>query len=96
MGLIEAEGYIGFNRKDKEGRKWKFTVKVSMKDERAINKVKTIMGVGRVHKEANGMVTWKVSDREKIKKGIIPLLERYPLRGIKHYEYTRMKEAMET
>ncbi|MBS1738067.1 MAG: LAGLIDADG family homing endonuclease [Bacteroidetes bacterium] len=74
-----------------------FTLKVGMMktNARAIYKLKTIMGVGKVHKEdKNGMVVYKLSDRQKIKERLYPLLEAYPFRGEKYYEYEVLKEGM--
>lgn len=97
IGLIEAEGNVGFNRNSKEKKTWVFTLKVGMMktNARAIYKLKTIMGVGKVHKEdKNGMVVYKLSDRQKIKERLYPLLEAYPFRGEKYYEYEVLKEGM--
>jgi len=90
LGLIEAEGYIGFKSQATEGpnsKKWKFVVKVSMKNtnRRAIHKIKSIMKVGKVREDSFGMTTWKVTDRKKIKEFIIPVFDLYPPRGVKYY-----------
>ena len=62
---------------------------------RAIHRLKKILGVGQVHKEdKQGMVVYKLSHRGKIKEQLIPLLDAYPFRGVKYYEYEKMKEAM--
>lgn len=96
VGLIEAEGNIGINDPTPTGSKWEFKVKVAMKNTnmRAVYKIKKIIGAGRIHRERNGMVAWVITDREKIKEYIYPLLDNYPFRGVKYYEYQILKEGM--
>lgn len=99
LGLIEAEGYIGFNTLAKEGPKsknWIFAVKVSMKNtnRRAIHKIKSIMKVGKVREDSLGMITWKVTDRKKIKEFILPVFDIYPPRGVKYHEYDIFKQGL--
>lgn len=97
IGLIEAEGDVGFNLNDKEKKTWVFTLKVGMfkTNARAVYKLKRILGVGKVHQEdKSGMVVYKLSHRQKIKERIVPLLEAYPFRGVKYYEWEVVKEGM--
>jgi hypothetical protein len=61
---------------------------------RAVYKIKKIIGAGRIHRDRVGMVIWEISDRKKIKEYIYPLLDKYPLRGVKYYSYKRLKEGM--
>ena len=94
IGLLESDGYIGFNLVKKNT--CIFTVKVSLKsyNMRAIYKLKKIFGIGKIHKSSDGMVTWKVTRFDQIKTIMLPLLEQYELRGLKAYEVIIMREAV--
>lgn len=96
IGLIEAEGYIGFNLNSFKKKTWIFTLKVSMKNNnaRAIYKLKTILGIGKIHRSVDNMITYKITNREKLKSIIIPLLDTYPLRGKKYYDFIYLKKAL--
>lgn len=51
MGLIEAQGYIGYN--EETGKKRGFVVKVTMEESnmRALYKIKKIIGAGKIDRE---------------------------------------------
>lgn len=75
------------SRQGKESQKWTFMLKVAMNETnaRAVYRIKKILGVGQVHAvDKLGMVVYKLSDREKIKRRIFPLLASFPFRGVKH------------
>lgn len=93
IGLIEADGYIGFN--NNVNKKWIVTLKVSLSsyNVRAIYRLKKIFGHGKIH-SSKGMVTWKITKRETMKKVIIPILEEFNFRGSKYYEMVLLKEAI--
>ncbi len=93
IGLLESDGYIGFNLVKNTCY---FTVKVSLKSYniRAIYKLKTIFGIGKIHKSSDDMVTWKVTRYDQINNIVLPLLEKYELRGLKAYDIIIMREAM--
>lgn len=97
IGLIEAEGYIGFNLNSPIEKTWTIILKVSMENNnaRAIYKLKSIFGVGKVHRSSDGMITYKIVDRTKLKSVIIPVLEIYPFRGKKYYDYLLFKKALD-
>ena len=94
IGLLESEGYIGFNLV--KINTCLFTVKVSLKsyNMRAIYKLKKIFGIGKIHKSSDGMVTWKVTRFDQIKTIMLPLLEKYELRSLKAYEVIIMRKAL--
>ena len=79
IGLLESDGYIGFNLNNKNT--WLFIIKVSLKSYniRAIYKLKNIFGIGKIHKSADDMITWKVTRFDQIKTIMLPLLEKYEL-----------------
>lgn len=91
VGLIEAKGDIGNNKKSG------IIIRVSLSqvNARAIYKLKKIIGVGKVHQDSAGMVTYKLTDMEKIKSRVNPLLEKYPFRGEKYYDYQVLKKRIE-
>lgn len=94
LGLLESDGYIGFN---KNGHyKWVFSIKISLNDYNsvAINKCKKILGIGKIHRSGN-MITWKVNRIDHIINYILPLIEKYPLRGIKHYQVDYLLKGLE-
>lgn len=93
IGLIEADGYIGFNHNG--NKKWIVTLKVSLSsyNARAVYKLKKIIGHGSIS-WSNGMVTWKITNKQTMKKWIIPLLEEFNFRGSKYYEMKLLKEAI--
>lgn len=98
VGLIEAEGSIGFNINSVKDKKWIFTLKVSMEAKtgmRAINRIKKIFGVGQTSLGRDGKYTWKITDRKKIKEYVYPRLDSYTFRGVKYYEYEIFKKGME-
>ncbi len=74
-----------------------FKIKVSMGDTnlRAINRIKRIIGAGKIDRGGEDKASWGVADRKKIKEYIYPLLDAYPLRGVKYYEYQKFKEGMQ-
>ena len=95
LGLIETDGYIGYNLNNgKHG--WLFIVKVSLKsyNARSIYKLKSIFGIGKIHRDSEDMVTWKVTRFDQIKEIMLPIFEQYELRGIKAHEVAIMREAL--
>ncbi len=97
VGFIEAEGEIGFNRGGAGTEEWKFMIKVVVKNtnRRAIARLKKIIGVGKVFEDKAGAVVYRVTDRKHIESGIYPILDNYPPRGVKYYEYQILKKGME-
>lgn len=97
IGLIEAEGYIGFNLNSAKDKKWIVILKVTMKlnNARAVYKLKSIFGVGQIHRSQDGCITWKITDSNKFKSFIVPLLDTYPFRGKKYFEFLYVKEALD-
>lgn len=97
IGLIEAEGYIGFNINSLNKKTWTFILKVSMKknNARAIYKLKSIFGVGRIHRSSDGMITYKITNRVNLRSVIMPILDIYPFRGKKYYDYILFKKALD-
>lgn len=93
IGLIEADGYIGFNHNG--NKKWIVTLKVSLSsyNARAVYRLKNIIGYGSIS-WSKDMVTWKITSRETMKKWIIPMLEEFNFRGGKYYEMKLLKEAI--
>jgi len=93
IGLIEADGYIGFNHNG--NKKWIVTLKVSLNsyNARAVYKLKNIFGLGKIH-WSKEMVTWKITRRDTIKNKIIPILEEFEFRGSKYYEFILLKKAI--
>ncbi len=94
IGLLESDGYIGFNLVKKNT--YIFTVKVSLKsyNMRAIYKLKNLFGIGKIHKSSDGMVTWKVTRFDQIKTIMLPLFILYEFRGLKAYDVIIMREAV--
>ncbi len=94
IGLLESDGHIGFNLNNKNT--WLFIIKVSLKSYniRAIYKLKNIFGIGKIHKSADDMITWKVTRFDQIKTIMLPLLEKYELISLKAYDLAIMKEAL--
>lgn len=94
IGLIEADGYIGFNHNG--NKKWIVMLKVSLNkyNARAIYKLKKIMGYGKIHKSGD-MIIWKITKRDIIKNKIIPMLEKFNFRGSKYYDMEYLKDAIE-
>lgn len=97
IGLIEAEGYIGFNLNSAKDKKWIVILKVTMKlnNARAVYKLKSIFGVGQIHRSKDGFITWKLTDSKKFKNSIVPILDTYPFRGKKYFEFLYVKEALD-
>ena len=91
IGLIEADGYIGFNHNG--NKKWIVMLKVSLNkyNARAIYKLKKIIGYGKIHKSGD-MITWKITKRDIIKNKIIPMLEKF---GSQYYDMEYLKDAIE-
>jgi hypothetical protein len=61
---------------------------------RAIYKLKTILGIGKIHRSVDNIITYKITNCEKLKSIIIPLLDTYPLRGKKYYDFIYLKKAL--
>lgn len=97
VGLIESDGYIGFNITSEPKKQWGLVLKVSLHwyNRRALHRLKAILQVGKVRgPDKAGMVTYKLSERELFKAVICKLLDNYPFRGIKYHEYQIVKEAI--
>lgn len=62
---------------------------------RAISRLKGILGVGQVFEDRAGMVVYKLSNRKHIESVINPILDNYPPRGVKYYEYQIFKKGLE-
>ena len=94
IGLIEADGYIGFN--NNRSNLWSLTIKISLKNynARAIYKLKSIFKVGKIFRSKDGMITYKISDRLKIKNFILPIFKLYSFRGTKYHDYLYFLEAL--
>ena len=93
IGLIEADGYIGFYHNG--NKKWIITLKVSLNSYniKTIYKLKRIIGYGSIHKSKN-MVTWKITNKETIKNHILPILSQFNFRGLKYYQVMYLKDAI--
>ena len=94
IGLLDAEGYIGFNKNG--NKKWVTVIKVSMKNTnaRAIYKLKDIFKVGNIYKSKDGVITYKLTNKNKFLNHLKPILEKYPLQTCKYFEYLKLLEAI--
>jgi hypothetical protein len=64
-------------------------------NQRAVYRLKDILSVGKVEgPDSEGMVSYKVTNRQLFKSHILPLLEKYPFRGIKYKDLELFKEAL--
>lgn len=100
LGLIEAEGYIGFNVNSGKGtdkEKWLFTIKVAMhrRNSRAVYRLKEIYGVGKIHVDKFGMCVYKITDSNILRNVIVPILDENPPRGVKYHEYIIFKKGLD-
>jgi hypothetical protein len=71
-----------------------FKVSMKLNNSRAIYKLKTIFGVGKIHLSSDGCITYKITHCDKIKSHIIPLLDSYPFRGQMYFDYLYFKQAL--
>lgn len=101
LGLIEADGYIGFNCQNPKSpssvkKIYTFQVKVSLKNynSRAVYRIKSIFSVGKIHKSSDGMITWKVSNTDILINKVFPIFDTYPFKGKKYFDLVATKEAI--
>ncbi len=94
IGLIEAEGYIGFNNNSL--LKWVIVLKVSMKNNnsQAIYKLKKLLKAGSISHSEDGMLTYQLRNTTKFLTHIKPILDAYPFKSSKYYEYLLTLEAI--
>ena len=57
--------------------------------------MKKELGVGKVSKVYNGMVSYSIRDRKSIMKVIIPLFDSNSLHTLKYNDYIKFKKALE-
>ena len=63
-------------------------------NKRILYYIKKNIGVGNVNEEKNtNMAQYSVYSREKLKKYIIPIFDKYPLLSRKYFNYKKFKEA---
>lgn len=95
VGLIDGDGHIGLEYTDKKQHKWVPSLKVSLhaSNARAIYKLKTILGVGKITTHKN-MVTLRVRQRKLWLSHLVILFDKFPLRTDKYYDYVRVKKAL--
>lgn len=62
-------------------------------NKRALIKAKSIVGAGKVEPSTpDGMVTFRIRDRDVLKKHVFPIFDRFPLLSTKHYDYVRLRQ----
>ena len=71
-----------------------FKISQNKYNKRILYYIKKNLGVGNVSEEKNSnMAQYSVYSREKLKKYIIPIFDKYPLLTNKYFNYKKFKEA---
>lgn len=97
VGLTDGDGTFSVDRQQKKNGtvSWNLVFKISMKhfNKRALIKAKSIVGAGKVEPSTpDGMVTFRIRDRDVLKKHVFPIFDRFPLLSTKHYDYVRLRQ----
>jgi hypothetical protein len=93
VGFVDGDGsFIIYRTKNTFGLAFK--IGQNKYNKRILYYIKKNIGVGNVSEEKNtNMAQYSVYSREKLRKYIIPIFEKYPLLTKKYYNYNIFKEA---
>jgi len=96
VGFTDGDGTFNVYTSVKSN-KINLTFKISQKavNKQVLHYMKKELGVGKVSKVYNGMVSYSIRDRKSIMKVIIPLFDSNSLHTLKYNDYIKFKKAVE-
>lgn len=96
VGFTDGDGTFNVYTSVKSN-KINLTFKISQKavNKQVLHYMKKELGVGKVSKVYNGMVSYSIRDRKSIMKVIIPLFDSNSLHTLKYNDYIKFKKALE-
>lgn len=82
---------------NKTNKKIKFSYKLSLKSNNAqvLYFIKKSLKVGQVVHEKTGMSSYIIKNKKSLEENLIPLIDSYPLKTKKYYDYLVFKKALE-
>jgi len=93
VGFVDGEGTFSFS---KNRNSYGFTVPQSVYNRRCLEYIQQTLKVGSITNDGPNDLQWRVRDQFILLHFIIPLIDQYPLRTVKHYSYSIFKEALMT
>ncbi len=92
-GFTDAEGcfYIAINNNDVT--RFTFTIKLHKDDIGALEFIRGRLNCGYVYESGNA-ASFYLTKSEDIREKLIPLLDKFPLNGVKYLDYLAFKEAI--
>lgn len=96
VGFTDGDGTFSVYTSVKSN-KINLTFKISQKvtNVQVLYYIKKELGIGKVTKPANGMVSFLIRDRKSIQNIITPIFDLNSLHTLKYNDYVRFKEALE-
>lgn len=97
VGFIEGDGYFAVT---KNGLyiKYEFGIELSIKDVQLLYKIKKLLGVGvisfRKRNDDNEMVSFRIRNKDHLKKIILPIFDMYPMFSNKQHDYLFFRECL--
>ena len=98
VGVTDGDGTFSINYTDKEKKKLLFNYSIAQhkKNERMLLYIKNKLGIGKIYKTGENMITYSIRKREEIKEIIIPIFEECKsIHEKKRRDFLKLKESME-
>lgn len=95
VGFVDGEGTFSFS-KNRNSYAFTFKVPQSVYNRRCLEYIQQTLKVGSITNDGPNDLQWRVRDKFILLHYIIPLIDQYPLRTVKHHSYSIFKEALMT
>ena len=98
VGITDGDGTFSINYSDKEKKKILFNYSIAQhkKNERMLLYIQKKLGIGKIYKTGENMLTYRVRKREEIKKIIVPIFEECKsIHEKKRRDYLKLKESID-
>lgn len=94
VGFTDGDGTFIIDRQE-NGKKWILVFKISQKSNNGqlLYYIKSMQGVGQVTESKDGNWSYRIRNKEYIKKIIFPIFDSFPLRTVKYFDYMQVKQA---
>lgn len=100
-GLVEGDGWITISKKGKY-LLYELGIELNIRDIKLLYKIKDLLGVGiiktRKRITSNNseieLATYLIRNKNHLKEIIIPILDKYPMLTLKHYDYLHFKHNL--
>lgn len=94
VGFTDGDGTFTIDRLE-NGKKWILVFKISQKSNNGqlLYYIKSMQGVGQVIESKDGNQSYRIRNKEYIKRIIFPIFDSFPLRTVKYFDYMQVKQA---